>query len=91
MIPQVNQWGGDPLSLVFQMIFTLIFVVFVFYGQRIQMYVMLREVEGSLLRLKYIRDEGRKATIQAIKELGKPATDPTQRVEQFLDYITIPP
>jgi hypothetical protein len=55
------------------------------------MYIMLREVETSLLRLKYIRDEGRKATIQTIKELGKPATDPTARVDQFLEYITITP
>lgn len=92
MIPlQINQFGGDPISLIFQVIFTLVFVIFIFYGQRIQMYVMLREVEGSLLRLKYIRDEGRKATIETIKELGKPATDPTTRVDQFLDYITILP
>jgi len=89
--PQVSQWGGDPLSMVFQMVFTLIFVVFIFYGQRIQMYVMLKEVEGSLLRLKYIKEEGRKTAIETIKELGKPATDPTARVDQFLEYITILP
>jgi len=52
---------------------------------------MLNEVRNSLIRLKYIRDEGRKATIETIKELGKPAADPTTRVDQFLDYITIPP
>lgn len=92
MIPlQTNQFGSDPISIVFQIIFTLVFVVFIFYGQRIQMYVMLREVEASLLRLKFIRDEGRKISIETIKELGKPATDPTQRVDQFLDYITILP
>jgi len=91
MIPQAAQFGGDPISLIFQVVFTLVFVVFIFYGQRIQMYVMLREVEASLLRLKYIKDEGRKTAIETIKELGKPATDPTQRVDQFLDYIAIPP
>lgn len=92
MIPlQINQFGTDPIGIIFQVIFTLVFVVFIFYGQRIQMYVMLREVEGSLLRLKYIRDEGRKTAIETIKDLGKPAVDPTQRVDQFLDYITIPP
>ena len=90
MIPQVSQFG-DPISVIFQVIFTLVFVIFIFYGQRIQMYVMLREVEGSLFRLKHIRDEGRKITIETIKELGKPATDPTARVDQFLDYITITP
>jgi len=92
IMPQAAQLlGSDPISIAFQIIFTVVFVVFIFYGQRIQMYVMLNEVRNSLIRLKYIRDEGRKATIETIKELGKPAADPTTRVDQFLDYITIPP
>jgi len=83
--------GQDNISWIFQIIFTLLFVVFVFYGQRIQMYIMVREIEGSLLRLKFIRDEGRKIAIKTIKDVGKPEADPTERVDQFLEYITIPP
>lgn len=83
--------GQDSLSWIFQVIFTLLFIVFVFYGQRIQMYIMVREIQGSLLRLKYIRDEGRKIAIATIKEIGKPEADPAERVNQFLEYITIPP
>jgi hypothetical protein len=52
---------------------------------------MLREVEGSLYRLKYIKDEGRKITIETIKEIGKPQTDPSVRVDKFLEYFTIAP
>lgn len=83
--------GQDSLSWIFQVIFTLLFVVFMFYGQRIQMYIMVREIEGSLLRLKFIRDEGRKVAIKTIKEVGEPKADPTERVDQFLEYVTIPP
>lgn len=83
--------GQDSISWIFQIIFTLLFVVFVFYGQRIQMYIMVREIEGSLLRLKLIRDEGRKIAIKTIKEIGNPKVDPTERVDQFLEYITITP
>jgi len=79
------------MDWIFQVIFTLLFIVFVFYGQRIQMYIMVREIEGSLLRLKFIRDEGRKIAIKTIKEIGKPEVDPVERVDQFLEYITIPP
>ena len=57
----------------------------------IQMYVMIREVEGSLYKLKYIKDEGRKITIETIKEIGKPQTDPTARVDRFLEYFAISP
>ncbi len=81
----------DNLSWIFQIIFTLLFVVMIFYGQRIQMYVMIREVEGSLHRLKFIRDEGKKIALATIKEIGKPETDPAERVDQFLEYVTIPP
>jgi hypothetical protein len=76
---------------VFQIMFAMLFVVFIFYGQRIQMYIMVREIEGSLLRLKFIRDEGRKITINTIKDIGTPKDDPSERVDQFLEYITIPP
>jgi len=55
------------------------------------MYVMIREVEGSLYKLKYIRDEGRKIAIETIKEIGKPQSDPTAKVDRFLEYFTITP
>jgi hypothetical protein len=72
-------------------LFYVVFVVFIFYGQRIQMIVMLREVEGSLYKLKYIKEEGRKTTVETIKEIGKSQTDPTARVDRFLEYFTIGP
>jgi len=83
--------GGDSFSMILNLLFYVIFIVFIFYGQRIQMLVMLREVEGSLHKLKYIKEEGRKITIETIKEIGKPQTDPTTRVDRFLEYFTIAP
>lgn len=81
----------EEYSWIFNLLFYVIFVVFIFYGQRIQMYVMLREVEGSLYKLKYIKDEGRKIAIETIKEIGKPQADPAGRVDKFLEYFTIAP
>ncbi len=89
---QVNaQLGGDNISWVLNILFYVVFIVFIFYGQRLQTYVMIREVEGSLYKLKYIKEEGRKITIETIKEIGKPQTDPTARVDRFLEYFTISP
>ena len=89
---QVNaQLGSDNISWVLNILFYAVFIVFIFYGQRIQTYVMIREVEGSLYKLKYIKEEGRKITIETIKEIGKPQTDPTARVDRFLEYFTISP
>jgi hypothetical protein len=84
--------GGDNIiSVIFQLVFTGIFVVFMFYGQRVQMMVMLREVETHLRRLKFIKDDGRKVAIDSIKHIGKPAGDPSDRIDQFMDYIAITP
>jgi len=52
---------------------------------------MVREVENSLHKLRVIKDEGKKITIEVIKEIGKPTTDPTPRVERYLEYFTIGP
>jgi len=94
IIQQVAQGllGSDSvLSWVLQIVFLGIFVVFMFYGQRIQMSIMIREVEGSLFKLKAMRDEARKVAINAIKEIGKPQTDPTEQVDRFLEYFAIMP
>jgi hypothetical protein len=83
--------GGDLLSQIVSWAFYGIFIVFIFYGQRIQMYIMVREVENSLHKLRFIKDEGKKIAIEAIKEIGKPTFDPSSRVDRYLEYFTISP
>jgi hypothetical protein len=83
--------AGDSISQILSVLFYVVFIVFLFYGQRIQMYVMIREVEGSLYKLRYIKEEGRKIAIETIKEIGKPQTDPSARVDRYLEYFTIAP
>jgi hypothetical protein len=89
--PAQFQFPGGDTSWIINLVFYAFFFVFLLYGQKIQMYIMIREIQGSLYRLKYIKDEGRKITIETIKEIGKPQTDPSDRVDRFLEYITIAP
>jgi len=89
---QIDQFGPpDNIGWIVNLLFALFFIIFIFYGQRIQTWVMVREVEASLLRLKYLRDEGRKTAVETIKELGNPSTDPTPRVDEFLEHFAITP
>ena len=93
-LQQVSQLGLGQDSIggwIMQIVFYGIFVIFMFYGQRIQMYIMIREVAGSLLKLKMMRDEARKVAIGAINEIGKPQTDPTAQVDRFLEYFALTP
>ncbi len=55
------------------------------------MYIMIREVEANLHKLKFIKEEGRKMAIETLKEIGKPQVDPTSHVDRYLDYFTIAP
>ncbi len=88
-----NQFGGtgDIISQIISFVYIFAFIAFVFYGQRIQMWAIIREVESSLYKLKYMRDEGRKTAIETIKEIGKPQADPSARVDRYLEYFTIAP
>ena len=83
--------AGDSITQIISLLSYVFFIVLIFYGQRIQMYVMIREVENSLHKLRFIKDEGKKVAIEVIKEIGKPTTDPTARVDRYLEYFTIGP
>lgn len=93
MVPEVSQLlpQDNILGWLLQIVWILFMVVFMFYGQRIQAWNMLRQVQGSLIRLKFMRDEGRRIAILTLKEIGKPNEDPTGRVDQFLEHIAIAP
>jgi len=82
---------GDYSWILNLLLWIILIFVMMFYGQKLQLYSTLREIETSLYKLKYIRDEGRRIAIETIKEIGKPTVDPTSRVDRFLEYFTIPP
>ncbi|MFQ6094927.1 MAG: DUF1512 domain-containing protein [Candidatus Bathyarchaeia archaeon] len=81
----------EGLGWIFQLIWIVVFVIFMFYGQRIQITIMLKEIEGSLRKLRLMRDRGRSIAISTIKELGNPNEDPTPRVDRFLEHVDIGP
>lgn len=93
MLQQPSQFvpPKSDIGVIVQIIFSAAFLLYLLYAQRIQSLTMLRQVEGTLRRVKAIRDEGRRASIEAIKEIGKPERDPTPDVERFLEHFFIPP
>ncbi len=88
---QIGFGSGDIIVQILSLLSYLFIFVFIFYGQRIQMYVMIREVESSLFKLKIMKEEGRKTAVETIKEIGKPSVDPSSKVDRYLEYFTIAP
>ena len=67
-----------------------IFITF-FYQTRIQSYLALNDISRGLNKLKVMKDKARKEAIDYLVNVGKAPNDPAQRVDQFLDYVTIMP
>jgi len=67
------------------------FVVYGLYATRIQVYFALNDIGRGLNKLKVMKDKSRKEAIDYLTNVGKAPADPTQRVDQFLDYVTIMP
>jgi hypothetical protein len=89
-VGQLLQNQSD-LGMILQTLFSLSFIIYLFYAQRIQAMTMLRQVEGTLRKVKEIRDEGRRVSIETVKELGKPEGDPTDEVDRFMEHFLIQP
>ena len=84
---------SDPIGLIMNVLWIGLIVFSMFYGQRIQTWMMLREISGALDRLTFLKNEARKVSIQSIKAVRKKVDqeDPSPRVDHFLEYFTIMP
>jgi len=81
----------NTIGLIVQILWLAFFVLYMLYGQKLQVKIMLREIESSLFRLKLIRDRGREIAISTIKKMCKGDNDPTERVDRILEHVYIPP
>ena len=93
MYPQVAQLLQDnsDIGMVIQTLFSLAFIIYLFYAQKFQASQMLRQIEVTLRKVKNIKDEGRKITIETVKKIGKPTEDPTEKIDRFLESFAIGP
>ncbi len=79
------------LGTIISILMYLTFFIFILFGQRIQLRMMLWEIDGFLKRLDAMRSEARKKSIEMIKEIGKPKEDPTPHVDSLLEQFLIMP
>jgi hypothetical protein len=93
MFQQIDQLfqNQSDLGMILQTLFSLSFIIYLFYAQRIQAMSMLRQVEGTLRKVKALRDKGRSVSIETVKEVGKSENDPSADVDRFLEHFFIQP
>ena len=82
---------GDDSNPLMMLIWILPIILFIFYGQRIQLQVTSGEIKKGIKKLDSYRTEARTELIDYIKKNMKPKQDPTKKIDQFLEYFTIMP
>jgi len=82
---------GDDSNPFMMLIWFLPIILFVFYGQRIQLIITSRDIKKSLSELEQFRNDSRDELINYIKQKLSPNGDPTQKLDRFFDYFTIMP
>ena len=82
---------GDDSNPLMMLIWILPIILFIFYGQRIQLQVTSGEIKKSIKKLDGYRAEARKELIDYINKNLSLKQDPTKKIDQFLEYFTILP
>jgi len=82
---------SDDSNPFMMLIWFLPIILFVFYGQRIQLIITSRDIKKSMSKLEQFRNDSRDELINYIKQNLSPNGDPTQKLDRFFDYFTIMP
>ena len=81
---------GEDSNPILWVIWIIPIIIFVFYGQRIQLQITSGEIKKNISKLKQFKDETRTELIDYIKKLNS-SKDPAQKIDRFIDYFTIMP
>ena len=82
---------SDNTNPIMMLIWILPIFLFIFYGQRIQLYVTSGEIKKGIGKLDGYRNESRDELINYVKKNLNPVDDPVQKINRFIDYFTIMP
>lgn len=82
---------GDDTNPVLWLIWIIPIIIFVFYGQRIQLEITSSEIKKNITKLQQFKENSRKELINYIKNNLNPTKDPTPKLDRFIDYFTIMP
>jgi len=90
VLDEIFGTGGDSNPFM-MLIWFLPVILFVFYGQRIQLIITSRDIKKDMAKLEQFRNDSRNELIDYVKQKLSPNGDPTQKLDRFFDYFTIMP
>jgi len=82
---------GDDTNPIMMLIWIIPIILFVFYGQRIQLYITSGEIKKGIKKLDSYRKESRNELIDYVTKNLKPKDSSLKKIDRFLDHFTIMP
>ena len=82
---------SDDSNPLMMLIWILPIILFVFYGQRIQVMVSSNEIKKCIDKLEKFRNDTKYEFIDYLKKTFNPKTDPTKKLDDFFEYFSIMP
>ncbi len=82
---------GNDISSILSILIYVFFFIYIIFAQRIQFWAMSKQVEAALSKLEMYSSKGKSITVNTIKEVCKCDIDPTNAVNNFLEFFTIEP
>ena len=80
---------GDDSNPLMMLIWIIPIIIFVFYGQRIQLQITSGEIKKGIKKLAAYKTDARSELLNHIKGTAKP--DSAEKIDRFLEYFTIMP
>jgi len=83
--------NNSTLSSLLNVLFYVVFIGFMFFGQQIQSRIALMQIDGAVRKLENMRNDAKSLTLKTLREIGKPKDDPTSRLNGLLEQFLIEP
>ena len=82
---------GDESNPIMMLIWIIPIIIFVFYGQRIQLIISSNDIKKDITKLEEFTNDSRQKLIDYIKNNLNPKDEPVKKIDSFLEYFTIMP
>ena len=82
---------SDDTNPIMMLIWIIPIIIFVFYGQRIQLYITSGEIKKGIKKLDSFRNRSRTELVDYVNKNLNPKNNPTEKIDRFLEYFTIMP
>jgi len=84
-------WVGEDVDTLMMLIWIIPVIIFVFYGQRIQLIISSNEIKKEIEKLDKYTTSTKKDFLNYVKNNLTSSSDPSKKLDSFFDYFTIMP